>query len=372
MKGATLALFLLSLLAGCSIWEREPSLARVWQTVEAANVPTGTSGAVDDDHFYSMRGRANPSQDPRLMTAHDLETGERVWARPIEGPCDPPIVQGSRVFCPADLLYAFDAETGTPLWTYRPSETLQLVSGTSDPDRVYAGTLTSALAVDVATGTKLWQRSFDGPWSHIRMRSLTLATTGDLLIGFEGEFAQNQIFSVSVVIAVNPATGEERWRYVDGNETSNKGMSEIAVANDLAIYSSTTGREIVAFSLNTREVKWRSPFGPTAFSGTQAPAVVDGVVYYTDTTGGVYAVRAETGEEVWTTQRPAGFTGQDACSEIVFGSNAIGEFFERSSGDYLTDAVERDSDDVVGQAAASDGVFFVSANSGVYAYDCRL
>ena len=63
---------------------------------------------------------------------------------------------------------------------------------------------------------------------------------------------------------------------------------------------------------------------------------------------------------------------QTVCGDLLYTDNPIGEFFRLSDGSYVGDAVERDSDDIAGQAAAADGVLYLSADSGVYAFDCRL
>lgn len=359
------------LLASCSLFETgSGSINTLWSQIEAADAADG-EGLVSSGLFYTVRGRATPS-DPRLLSAYSTSDGALAWSMPVLGPCKIPAVAASRVFCPGSTFSTFDAATGEPLWAFEPDSALSLVSGTVDAERAYAGTLRSALALDADTGALVWQRGFSGPWELIRMRSLTLAPTGDLLVAFEGEFERNVVFSVSVIVAVDPATGQERWRFVDGDETTNKGIGGLTLWEGLALYVSNTGREAVALDLATREVVWRAPMGPTAFSGLQPPAVRDGVAYYTDTTGGVYAVDARTGEEVWTTQRPAGFFGQTVCGDLLYTDNPIGEFFRLSDGRYVGDAVERDSDDIAEQAAADDGVLYLSANSGVYAFDCRL
>ena len=359
------------LLASCSLFQTQPgSINTLWSHAEMADAADG-EGALAGGLFYAVRGRATPS-DPRLLSAYDVDGGSLVWSKPILGPCRRPAIAFGRAFCPGSTFSTFDAVTGEPLWTFEPDSALSLVSGTADAERTYAGTLRSALALDAATGELLWQRGFSGPWAQIRMRSLTLAPNGDLLVAFSGEFERNVVFSVSVIVAVDPATGEERWRFVDGNETTDKDIGGLTLWEGLALYVSATGREAVAVDLTTREVVWRAPMGPTAFSGLQPPRVKDGVAYYTDTTGGVYAVDARTGAEIWTTQRPAGFFGQTVCGDLLYADNLIGEFFRLSDGAYIGDAVERDSDDIAEQAAADDDVLYLSANSGVYAFDCRL
>ena len=204
------------------------------------------------------------------------------------------------------------------------------------------------------------------------MRSLTLAPSGELLVAFEGEFALGRIFSVAVVVAVDPASGEELWRFVEGDETTNRSTGGLTVWENLVLYSDGTGQEAVAFDINTREVVWRAPFLPNSFSGLVPPLVKDGVAYFSDTQGGLFAVDARTGTRIWLDDGKTGYFGHAVCGDIVFGITPSGEFHRRADGSFLGYANSPSSDDVVGQVAVADDVLYPSADSGVYAYDCRL
>ena len=282
------------------------------------------------------------------------------------------------MFCPGGSARAFDAESGEPLWTYEPPRSLSLVRHTADADRVYIGTyeyghgIEEVIALDAATGEELWRRTFDGPWTHTRMRSLALAPTGELLVAFEGEFVLNRILSVAVVIAVDPATGEELWRYVDGDETTNRAISGLTIWDGLVLYSDGTGQEAVAFDLATREVVWRAPFLPNSFSGLFPPQVKDGIAYFTDTQGGLHAVDARTGERIYVAEGRGGFFGHLVCGDVFFGLTPSGDFYRLSDGRLLGTANAPSSDDVVGQVATDGDALYLSSDSGVYAYDCQL
>ena len=253
------------------------------------------------------------------------------------------------------------------------------MAGDADDARVYVGRSGAvlrdgrALAVDAATGAVVWDRAFDGPgWEGNWMQSLTLSPEGDLLVAFTAEFDVPSIYSAAVVIAVDPATGTERWRFVDGDATTDRETGELAFFGDLALYNDFGGQEAVAFDRRTRRVVWRAPYTPGSFSGHAPPYVAGGLAYYVDTLGGVFAVDAATGARVWAVERPYGFVGHNVCGDVVYGDDLIGQVLDRRTGRYLGELFDDDRATTPGQVATADGVLYVSASTGVYAFDCSL
>ena len=201
------------------------------------------------------------------------------------------------------------------------------------------------------------------------MVAAALSLEGDLLVSFSGEYNPPSIFSAAVVAALDPATGAERWRVVDGGPETDREGSELAFVGDLVLYTDSGGQEVVAVSRSARAVAWRAPYTPGSFSINAAPVVVGGRVYYTDTLGGVFAVDARTGERVWSTERPGGFFTQLACGPILYADDQRGALFDLETGRHLG-VLLGDSEAIPGQAASADGVLYLSASSGVYAFDC--
>lgn len=360
----------------CSAFQEPgPPLRVIWNSGYsiAGRQASLSVGAVDDERFYVVRERVG---NDRAFVAYELESGEVAWRGTITGPCAPPVVAAGRVFCPGDKMFAFDAATGRPLWTTPTESSLQLTEGTADAQRVYAGTAGRdqgdpgvAFAFDAASGLLVWRRAFNSAeWPQVWVRSLTLSPEGDLLIAFQAEYVRNQIFSAAVIVAVDPATGEERWRFVDGDRTTDRDIGGLTIWEDMMLYSSATGHDAVAVNRNTRQVVWRAPFTPAGFSGLRPPLVRDGVAYFTDTQGGVFAVDARTGRQRWKTRQPYGYQSHEVCGDIVYGDDILGDILDRATGRPLGRPLGED--DSMGQAAVADDVLYLSAESGVYAFDC--
>ena len=378
MRAALLAVSLsgamLFTTTGCSSTEPTGSVLRtLWSNTatSAASLSLQTVGDVDDNHFYAVRGLSGSS---RTFAAFDRSTGRTVWTAQVVEPCQPVSV-ASHVFCPASQLYAFDATAGRPLWTATIDATLQLVEGTADEERAYAGSnlfgrTTEAFAADASTGQILWRRSFTGDgWTGARLRSLILSPEGDLLAAVVGQYGLNgSSGEVATVVALDPATGAERWRYQDGGAGSFGGIGGLTIWENLVLYNDTYGFAATAFDRTTRAVVWRAPWTPTYAGTTRPPLVADGTAYFADGNGTTFAVDARTGEPRWRTDRGGNAASLEVCGPVVLMNNGPVEVLDRATGRprgrLLAD------DDTAGQTAVADGVVYVSAMSGVYAFDC--
>lgn len=363
-------------LSSCSLFgEPRASLSLIWSisSVDSDTFILETLGGIGGGTFYSYRGRRN---DVRQLVGHRLVDGHETFRAGVLGVCGPPISTPGRLFCPAARLYAFDTATGRLLWSFEPSDRLDLIQGSADASRVYAGTsdfngrTTEAFAADAATGEILWRRQFSGEgWIGVRLRSLTLSPEGDLLAAVVSIFPPlGGISNAAAVIALDPATGAERWRYQDGDATTYRNIGGLTMFEDLVLYNDNTAQEAVAFSRTTREVVWRAPWTPTFVGTLRPPQVADGVAYFADGAAATFAVDARTGRHRWRTDLEGGAYSLEVCGPVVLMNNGPVEVLDRATGRprgrLLAD------DDEAGQMAVADDVAYISAESGVYAFDC--
>ena len=375
---AHVAAWLVTYAASCSLSADDgPPLEQIWtneRSVSMNDFSVKEQGATDDAHFYALRQRLG---EGRAFVAFSRETGRQTWERRVVGPCAVPVVTPERAYCPADDLFAFEALTGRLLWTAEAPGFFQLTQGAADAERVYVGTVGptpgpipgAAYAFDARTGALVWEKTLaTDEWPRIVVRSLTLSPEGDLLVAFEAEYVTFSVFSAAVILALDPATGEERWRYVDGDRTTNREIGGLTFFENLMLYSDPSGQQAVAVDRATRQVVWRAAYTPSSFSTFRPPLVEDGVAYFTDTQGGVFAVDARTGQPRWTVKRPYGVLGHEVCGDVLLAYDQIGDVYDRTDGRYLGRLL--DDGDTVGQVATADDVLYVSAASGVYAFDC--
>lgn len=97
------------------------------------------------------------------------------------------------------------------------------------------------------------------------------------------------------VVALDPATGEERWSV----ERAPGAAGPAALAQGLAVFTEGSGDEAaaVAVSLDDGEEAWRASIDGTAPGGV---TVADGSAYLGTNGGTVYALDVEDGDERWT------------------------------------------------------------------------
>ena len=222
--------------------------------------------------------------------------------------------------------------------------------------------------VDAATGQPLWRRSLSsvarsGTW----IRSLTLSPEGDLLVAIEAYQNIGQYYSAAVVVALDPATGAERWRYQDGGPDSRRLIGGLTFWDDLMLYSDVSGGQVVAVSRTTREVVWRAPGGGVL--SFRPPLVVDGVAYWSSGDEHLYAADARTGEVRWRVRpRPGSYVSNEVCGPLLVGISIHDMVVVRREDGSSVGRLFGNEE--VGQVAVADGVLYVSHERGASAYAC--
>ncbi|MEM1117412.1 MAG: PQQ-binding-like beta-propeller repeat protein [Bacteroidota bacterium] len=341
-----------------------------WTAEESVEVSSSEdTGATDEERFFSMRGRSQAGV--RQLIAFSRENGMRMWSSDILNLCDPPLAVGRRIYCAGSDLRAFDVESGARLWLLDTDTTFSQVPGAADAERVYAATLTSIVAVDAASGDVVWRRGLSGDgWVRPNIRALTLSD-GDLLVSTEGWYNVNGGLASAAIVALDPATGAERWRFEDGGPETRESIGELTAWNDLLLYADAND-EVVAVDRTTREVAWRHESELGFLSPRRAPRVVDGVVYVAWGDGLAYAIDARTGARVWRSDTPEderfSFVSYETCGPVLLGKRLFDiEAFARADGRRLGPVIE---DEQIGQIATADGFAYVSTERAVYALDC--
>jgi outer membrane protein assembly factor BamB len=158
-----------------------------------------------------------------------------------------------------------------------------------DRGTLYIGTNDGFLvAVDSQTGIEKWRYQSRGPISQ------TPAATRDIIV-FSNEADQ--------VIAVDANTGKFKWQYKGETpeEYTLRGHAGVTIDGDL-IYTGFSNGSLVALRRDTGTLAWSTSLKGDAdrFTDVDAtPLVLEGVVYASSSSGGVYAVDKATGLVRW-------------------------------------------------------------------------
>lgn len=161
---------------------------------------------------FSQLDQINADNVERMTTAWSFSTGVN------GGHESPPIVNDGVMYIttPGNLLYALDGRTGDLLWMYEHDlpERLVAIHDTNrgvalHDDRVFMATLDArVVALDAETGEELWDTRVADNATGYYMTTAPLTAEGLVMAGVSG----GELGIRGFVVALDAATGEERWR----------------------------------------------------------------------------------------------------------------------------------------------------------------
>ena len=264
-----------------------------------------------------------------------------------------PVVSGGRVYIGSggdNRMYCFDARTGATIWIGQQEKLFFVDSAAAGHGLVFANAVYQPLrAYDAQTGTTVWT----SPFSDVRA-SPTIMGRMLYVASFDGTLA-----------AVDMATGTPRWSVqgrccvydqapvVDGGR-----VFQMRTDHTLTAYDAMDGTQlwsIPAFSVGTFAAWrgmlfyndypnvvavdeatgaqiWTAPVLSAATTGS--PAVADGMVFVTQNQ--LWALDAATGAVVWTASA-ASTWGPVIANGVVYASSLNGEWeaFDERNGSLL-------------------------------------
>lgn len=269
--------------------ETEPSVAWTYVPEWGQRAAEVAEPAVVDGTVYAgLTRREKPSNDiiGGAVVALDATDGTRLWRH--ESDCwgfRTPAVTDAGVFVgdTGGNVTALAADTGEERWTQSVGPETIPASEVAVTDRVYvSGEQTYAL--DPADGAIEWTND-----SLVRP-----SVDGPQVLGYDRRDGQH------VLVSVDAATGSERWSYPLPGSDAGGVRDSPPVAGDGVTLGLVGGIDTVhaVSSADGREL-WDD-----AGDGMNRPALSSEYAFGAAMYGpGVHAHQAETGEEVWTTDR---------------------------------------------------------------------
>jgi outer membrane protein assembly factor BamB len=219
-----------------------------------------------------------------------------------------PVVGDGTVYVPGSgdpgLIHAVDIESGDRIWAFEPAG-----YASSSPalatETLYVGTWGKQFyAIDIATGERRWSREighrFGSSSPVVVDDTVYVGTIGDGPLVVSGP-EDEEDFEAPAFLALDADTGEVQWQYREFGEKDRIDSSP-AVARGRVFFGGEG--TVYALDADSGEEVWTRNI-PT--HSDSSPAVVDGVVYYGAPTGGdsepparVWALHAASGETLWT------------------------------------------------------------------------
>jgi outer membrane protein assembly factor BamB len=226
------------------------------------------------------------------------------------------------------MAHALNAKTGAELWHSDPALNLanQLTIDTANNLLFIGGTGATFAAVDATNGTTVWQTAIGAPAisgaSIFADGSVYFGGTDGQLYAINAQsgairwtydsgypefkslmFADGAVFlpaadadaGAYAFIAVDAATGQERWKKVSAD--NDDGYSPGSLFNDSILFGTSNGR-LFSVSLKTGVTNWILTTGTYNSIGA-GPSIVGDVAYFFAQDGSIYGVNATTGDVSW-------------------------------------------------------------------------
>ncbi|MEA1907720.1 MAG: PQQ-binding-like beta-propeller repeat protein, partial [Euryarchaeota archaeon] len=287
-----------------------------------------------------------------------------------------PAYHDERVFLSANETCCFDAEDGSPIWTFTPPTGKGAVDGgctivenmvfTSDWDGNHY------YCLNIADGTEVWNFTVDG-----NAQSTPAVSVADARVFF-GSYA-NICEDGGVAYCVNMTTGDEIWNFT----TDNSVCGSVTIGDGVVYFTEYNfygdGALYALYSENGT-VKWNK----TVERSDSTPALVDGRLYISGGYGGIdnkytdlltYCFDASTGDLIWNTS-VADEIGDWKCSPACADGMVFAGRPKPNSMEFEgTYALNASTGEIVwsypeggASPAVADGMVFTVGGGRVYAF----
>gem|GEM_PF-1066271 len=364
-----------------------PPFFRRWQTRLPGGLLFGSPVIVGCAVYIAALDEENPCGG--AVVALDAASGGILWQKPTHGSAKHTVTLWQHLVIAVTVhgrVIAMDRTTGEVAWTYQlgdPSRrwifSAPLVAG----NQVYAGHARHFVALDAATGKRVWlredlQRTHRDDW--ISSYSSPAADEQNVYIGF--------FWHAEPVWALERETGLTRW-VIEGPTAKHGPASTPVLDGEGGLYILCHDAKLRAYSTSEGIGRWEFDLqheqgrrgGPGWSAST--PALADGMLYVPTGDGAVRAISACRGEEVWQWWSDPAIAGVQAyardgrsvlSSPVVAGNSVIvgasdGRIvaLDRASGALLwADDLEAP---VVSSPATSGNLLVCGASDGwVYAW----
>jgi len=318
---------------------------------------------VDGDRLYASSARG------ASMYALDAATGNPIWTYRTRGRVEStPAIGGERIYI-ADAkgrLHGIKRSDGSPIWRVELGglPTGRVLRHDDGIDRVVVATIDNRVhARNGVNGGELWTYRRDPP------ADLSIyGTSSPVHVTSSAGDAYVVGFSDGSIVALRPANGTVLWetRLVSSGRFRDVDGTVLQVGDRL--YVTTYGDELVALDAATGKTQWSATPG-----GATGITVADGRLYHGVDTGEVIARDPADGREIWRWKLPAGVpTTPIPAGEFIFVASSSRSIYAiRAANGTLAWSYEPGwnvSGSWAAPAVSGSRVFFTSNVGTVYSF----
>jgi outer membrane protein assembly factor BamB len=295
-----------------------------------------SSPVVADGRVYLADAELQKPKARERTHCFDEKTGKILWTYTYDvtypdwafdptqkpGPNSTPIVKDGKIYALGMMgdLFCLDAIKGTVVWQknlMKEYGTKEFTGTTPSPlieDNLLilaAGIQPDAcvIAFDKVTGKEVW-RALDDPWTYSSPIVITAGGQRQLIV-----------WSPKAVTSLNPVTGKTWWRE-EVSTTNSYGVAPAVSSGDRLLLSG------LMFQLDATKpaarVLWPENPVPTkvVLSSTSIPIMQDGYVYTGKSSGQLACLDANTGKEIWSTDKVTG-RGSGATIQLTPNGDSV-------------------------------------------------
>ena len=222
------------------------------------------------------------------------------------------------------LVYAFDAQSGTPRWKFSTQGRVRSSSAVNNGIVYVASYDGSLYAIDFNSGRQVWRYDSKGrslnssDFGFDRRSILSSPALGDGIV-YVGS-------RDSHLYAVDAAKGMLRWSYdYENNDNMTWAISSPAIRGEVVYLGTADGHFVHALRAGNGQELWRFEMPDRVWS---SPAVAGSLLYIsllyiTNHSGSLYAVDRNSGKENWHFRTRASIQSSPAVADgvVYFGSN---------------------------------------------------
>lgn len=308
-----------------TLGERKPVLSRIETGAQVDPSLAGIAVVLPPAQTNAAWPQAGGTADKSYGHLTLSNSPASAWTAQIEGGSErrrlasAPVVGGGMLYAVGTdgVVHAFDAQSGTPRWTYRmeqPGNVRQSAFGGGaafHEGRVYATNgVGEVAALDAETGAEIWKVQPAGP------------LRGSPTIAFNSVYVMTQDNQIH---ALDAATGAARWN--ESGSQAQAGVFGVAApaAGQGTVIAGYSSGELVAYRYENGLVVWSDALARTSIStevgsltDIDADPIIDsGKVYALGQGGRMAAYELVTGQRIWELN-VAGISTPAVAGEWIF------------------------------------------------------
>ena len=304
------------------------------------------------------------------------DAGQPLWFARVQGLSGSKrvLARGNRVLTSGvGSVQAHDGATGTMLWERRfdvNKASPDFADLAADDALLYVGLRDGrSLALAQSDGQIVWEHSIaTAAWSFGGLIGGSTIAGDTLYVTANRYLSANGFEEAAVVVALDRRTGRELWRYQSGGIDSGIGHAAVLAGATLVVTDAYTGY-VIAIDAATGVERWRRLLRGFFFG---APVVRGDTVFAATAASRIYALAASDGRTLWTGELDAGATSLDVCRSELFVGDLHVEVRSASSGRRVGLAFEGSAEEIVTSLVkVVEDVAYVGTNRRLIAFRCR-